>query len=358
MRSPNHADDLFADTRMSFGDHLEDLRRCLWRGLAGFLLIVVLVFVCDLAGCVTGTRFGVGRPVLAMIAAPVEQALQQLYDRRAQRLLDQMGQAETDGSRDVPVVVDLGELADQLAPVLGLRPPAGVPDAERRVVVLHGRLAHRTWAEMWLDAEKRLGRRPAVQTFGVAEALTVYLKVALLCGVVLGSPWLFFQAWAFVAAGLYPAEKRWVRVYLPVSIVLFLAGAAVCQLVVLPKAVAALLWFNEWLGFEPNLRLSEWLGFALLLPVVFGLSFQLPLVMLVTERLGLVSARTYAARWRWALFLVHLFAAAVMPTPDWLSMESLALPLFGLYGLGILLCRLTPHRPVRAGVGRAELVEV
>jgi sec-independent protein translocase protein TatC len=308
-----HPDDLFADTRMSFGDHLEELRRCLWRGLAGFALIVVLVFVCDFIGYLTGTRFGVGRPVLALIAAPVEASLQELYDRRAQRLLEQMRRAEaegpTDRSRDVPVAVDLGELADHLAPILALPRPTAAPAGER-VIVLRGRLSDRTWTEMWLDAEKRLGRRPTVQTFGVAEALTVYLKVALLCGVVLGSPWLFFQAWQFVAAGLYPAERRWVRVYLPLS-----------------------------------------------LPLIFGVSFQLPLAMLVAERVGLVSARTYQARWGWALFLVHLFAAAVMPTPDWLSMEALAVPLLGLYGLGILLCRLTPHAAAGPEVEGGQLVE-
>ena len=77
-----------------------------------------------------------------------------------------------------------------------------------------------------------------------------------------------------------------------------------CQFVVLPGAVKALLAFNEWLGFDPDIRLNEWLGLALILPLVFGISFQTPLVMIFLNRIGMFTAQDYlsevAARRAWS----------------------------------------------------------
>jgi sec-independent protein translocase protein TatC len=118
-------------------------------------------------------------------------------------------------------------------------------------------------------------------------------KVAIVTGFVIGSPWIFWQIWMFIAAGLYPHEKRLVNVYLPVSLGLFFLGVIICQFGVMPEAIKALLWFNEFLDFEPDLRLNEWLGFAIMMPLVFGLSFQTPLVMLFLERVGILSIEQY-----------------------------------------------------------------
>src|SRR5207302_6353208 len=120
-----------------------------------------------------------------------------------------------------------------------------------------------------------VGRAPTLGALKVTEPFAVYCQVSLCCGAVLSSPWVFYQLWLFVAAGLYPHERRCVRVYLPASVGLFLAGVALCELVVLPVGVEYLLGFNEWLEVEPELRLSDWLGFALVMPLAFGISFQL-----------------------------------------------------------------------------------
>ena len=104
----------------------------------------------------------------------------------------------------------------------------------------------------------------------ITEAFFVYFKVSAMTGLVITSPWVFFQIWMFIAAGLYPHEKRLVHVYLPFSLGLFITGALVCQFLVMPKAIEAMLWFNEWLGIDADLRLNEWLGFALMMPI--GLS--------------------------------------------------------------------------------------
>ena len=173
----------------------------------------------------------------------------------------------------------------------------------------------------------------------------VYFKVCMVCGLVIGSPWIFYQIWQFVAAGLYPHEKRYVHLYLPFSLGLFLAGVFLCQFFVIPKALEALLWFNEWIGLEPDLRLNEWLSFAILMPLVFGASFQTPLVMMALNKVGIISIQTYRQKRRFALFFMAIFTALITPTPDALTMLFLWVPLVALYELGIFLCWLSPGPP-------------
>src|SRR5436190_23444194 len=135
-------------------------------------------------------------------------------------------------------------------------------------------------------------------------------------GLVLSSPWVFFHIWAFIAAGLYPQEKRLVNVYLPFSLFLFLTGVIGCQFLVMPKAIEAMLWFNEWLAFSPDLRLNEWLGFAIMMPVIFGISFQTPLVMMFLHKIGIVGVQVYRDKRRISWFVMAVFAAVITPTVD------------------------------------------
>jgi len=166
----------------------------------------------------------------------------------------------------------------------------------------------------------------------------VWIKICAFTGLVLSSPWVFWQVWAFVAAGLYPHEKKYVHRYLPMSLGLFLAGVLFCEFMVIPKAVGALLWFNEWLGLEPDLRLSEWLSFALLLPLIFGLSFQTPMIMLFLGKLGIMDADSFRRKRRLAWFAMAAFSALFAPA-DALSMILMLFPMIGLYELGIVMVR-------------------
>jgi sec-independent protein translocase protein TatC len=334
-------EDYFEPTRMPLGGHLEDLRRHLWRALAGFGLIVALCFALDLVGYLTETPIGVGKPAVDLICLPVEQELQKFHDRRFEQALAKF---ETETSAEpiaVRVEVDVLAAAREMAGLLGLRPPGDGPAVFRPLPVRLGGQAVRPLVGALRPV---LDRRPRLATMSVTEAMTVYFQVTLVCGVVLASPWVFYQIWSFVAAGLYPHEKRYALRYLPFSVALFLGGVLVCQFLVIPKAVEALLGFNEWLGLEPDLRLSEWLGFTLLLPLVFGLSFQTPLVMLLLQRLGVLTVDAYRGKRRIAWFLLAVFAAVITPSVDAYSMLTLW-PILGLlYELGIGLCRLAPAR--------------
>jgi sec-independent protein translocase protein TatC len=325
----DQADDLFADTRMSFGDHLEALRWHLWRAIFGFVIAVCL--------CLSPW---IGRPVLAFIAAPVSAALMKFYDKRVADVKKKLKDDDPATAKmNEPVETKYDIKPRDLARALGL------PNAER---------ASDDWTPLpvryrpveisigMAQAERMVIRPPMLSTLTITEGFVVYLEVAFYCGIVFASPWVFYQIWSFIAAGLYSHEKRLVNVYLPVSLALFLGGVVLCEFLVMPVAVEYLLSFNEWLGLEPDLRLSNWLSFAIMMPVIFGVAFQTPLVMFILCRLGIVEAATFARWRRYAIFGLACLAAILSASPDLISFGSLAIPLCLLYEVGIILCRFVP----------------
>jgi sec-independent protein translocase protein TatC len=365
MSSPrdesNDPDDFFADTRMSFGEHIEDLRTHLWRAIKGFFIALFFSFF-------------IGKQVLAFIAAPVVAQLGEFYDRRVQQVAADLQENREDlveknrlmpkellfpreqlerlgikvPAQAVTVVSDT-ELAKRpdppLLPGVAWYLAKEARGGKSEFVSLTGYYRPLESAIADSAAQKEVGRRPALSTLNVQEAFVVYIKVCLVTGFVLASPWVFYQIWAFIAAGLYPHEKRYINVFLPFSLGLFLLGVLVCEFLVMPKAVEALLWFNEWLGLEPDLRLNEWLGFAIWMPVIFGLSFQTPLVMLFMERIGLFTAESFRGKRRVVWFLMAVFAAVITPSTDAFSMLFLWVPMCLLYELGIGLILLSPRPP-------------
>jgi sec-independent protein translocase protein TatC len=169
--------------------------------------------------------------------------------------------------------------------------------------------------------------------------------------VVVASPGIFFHLWQFIAAGLYPHERRYVYFFLPVSLLLFWAGAALAFFVIFRLVIDFLLEFNSSMGIGASPRLTDYMSFALFLPLGFGISFQLPLVMLVLERLGILSVETYLSQWRVAI-LVIAFISMILTPAEISSMVGMAVPLIALYFLGIAMCRYLPrssmqHSPTR-----------
>jgi len=184
--------------------------------------------------------------------------------------------------------------------------------------------------------------RTRSSAFGVTEAFMIYLKASLVVGAVLASPWIFWQIWAFVGAGLYPHEKRYVHLFGPVSLGLFALGIATAFLFVFEPVLDYLFLFNEWLGIDPDPRISEWLSFVLFLPLGFGIAFQLPLVMLFLERIGIFSVDQFISNWRIAVISIVVLSAVLTPAVPW-SMFFMAVPLVFLYALGLLMCRYLPR---------------
>jgi sec-independent protein translocase protein TatC len=194
------------------------------------------------------------------------------------------------------------------------------------------------WRQM--DEDERL----KLDTLSVQEPFVIYLKASFLAGAVLASPFVFYFLWQFVAAGLYPHEKRYVHMFLPFSVGLFLLGAAMAFFLVFPPVLGFFFGIAKSLGAEMRPRLSEWLSFVLLLPLGFGISFQLPLVMLFLERIHVFSVPVYLSKWRIAVLVIAIVSMVLSPGGDPYSMLMMLVPLVGLYFGGIALCKWLPSR--------------
>lgn len=365
-----YPDDIFADTRMTFGEHIDELRTRMIRAIAWLLLFLFLGVVLDAVGEGIGNRkLGVGRPMLDVITDPIETQVQDFYHRRNEKANNEKLAALTQTTPEEIARIrqklkdnddSVSPLtADERAKLLGTPQPMpiiipvapladamGIPKEQvtKQDVEVQAQVYPAHISYLSTKGETILGTKKYISTLSAQEGFVVYFKVSILCGIVLASPMILYQFWAFIGAGLYPHEKRYVGVYIWPSIALFLGGVLLCQFVVLPGAVKALLKFNEFLGLDPDIRLSEWLGLALILPLVFGVSFQTPLVMVFLNRLGMFSAADYAARWRGACFILAVFAAIITPTPDVITMMYLFVPMFGLYLIGIAVCHYFPGR--------------
>lgn len=180
------------------------------------------------------------------------------------------------------------------------------------------------------------------QSLGVTEPFFVWLKAGLMGGLTISAPFVFYQLWSFVAAGLYPQEKKYIHVFLPVSLLLFAAGVCLAFFFVFSPVLEFLFTFNKTLNIAPEIRIGEWLSFAMFLPLGFGVAFQLPLVMLFVNRIGLISVQVYLDKWRIAIMVIFVLSMFLTPA-DPISMLLLAMPLTGLYFLGIGMCQFMPR---------------
>lgn len=176
---------------------------------------------------------------------------------------------------------------------------------------------------------------------GAGEGFMIYLKASLLTGTIVAGPFIFYFLWTFVAAGLYPQEQRYVYFYLPFSLFLFGAGVMVAFIFAFEPVLQFLFSFNLLLGIDPQPRIGEWLSFVMLVPLGFGVAFQLPLVMLLLFRIGIISVETYVSQWRMAMLLIAVISMLATPA-DPISMFLLGGPLVLLYVFGIALCRWLP----------------
>lgn len=177
---------------------------------------------------------------------------------------------------------------------------------------------------------------PNLVTLTVHEAFMTYFKVALISGLVIAAPWVFYQLWQFVAAGLYKRERRYVKVAVPFSATLFISGAAFFLFVVSKPMLMFFIGFNKWMGVTPMITLKQYISFITMLMVVFGLAFQTPLVVFLLGRMGLVSLATLR-RYRRHVILVFLVLAAVATSPSPVDQILLALPMWLLYELGVFM---------------------
>jgi len=319
--------DLFAEERsmvtMSLGDHIEELRRHLTLALLGLVVAVVVTLIPPL---------NLGREVVRHMQEPAQRSLGAFYAKQA---LKRAAAADVAGTyTPVPARIPAGAFARAVRQVFPDLPAPPADALEGRYVELPQELKD---SSLITAVDANVERSDNLIALGPMEPAVIFLSVSLVTGLVLASPWVFYQVWAFVAAGLYRHERVYVYRFMPYSLGLFLAGVFLCFFVVLPLTLRFLLEFNIWLGVKPMLRLSEWMGFATILPLVFGLCFQTPLVMLFLSMIGIFTASDYRSKRRLAILIIAIVAAVLTPGPDVSSMLLLSVPMILLYELGILL---------------------
>ncbi|MEV8635179.1 twin-arginine translocase subunit TatC [Streptosporangium sp. NPDC051023] len=166
---------------------------------------------------------------------------------------------------------------------------------------------------------------------GVFDSFFVNLKVAALCGLVVSSPLWLYQIWAFVTPGLYRNEKRYSMMFMGLAVPLFLLGAGLAYLVT-DTGLAILLSFAPT-GTLTGLTIDEYLNYILVMIVIFGVSFELPLLMVFLNVIGVLPRATVAKHRRMVIFIMFLFAAVATPSTDPFSMIALAIPMVVLFAL-------------------------
>jgi sec-independent protein translocase protein TatC len=165
-----------------------------------------------------------------------------------------------------------------------------------------------------------------------------YLKVAVLCGLVLAFPFVVWEIWKFVSPALYEKEKKAVKKAFRLSSGLFYLGVAVGYFVVLPVCLMFFVNFSVSDTIVNTISLSSYMSLFTSMVFLIGLLFEFPTVILVLSSLGIVD-RQVLKRWRKYAFIIVLILAAFITPSDPFSMFVLALPLYGLFEFSILLCR-------------------
>ncbi|MDP7035874.1 MAG: twin-arginine translocase subunit TatC [Planctomycetota bacterium] len=211
-----------------------------------------------------------------------------------------------------------------------------------------------------LDVLGGMGLGQFVVQTSVAEKFLVHIKVSLLAGILLASPAILWQTWCFVGVALHPNERRYVLAFLPASALSFLAGILFFYLI-LPWGLQFLLGFGAVPGaadpIRPFLKISELVGFLVSLALLFGVVFQLPLGMLLLNRIGLISAEMLREKRRFAILGAFVVGSILTP-PDIVTQVVLAIPVCLLYEVGIFLIHRRDSGGGPAGGGRLDFVGI
>lgn len=285
--------------RMSFGDHLDELRKRLIRSLLAILVAIVALL--PFKG-----------PVQEIIVEPYRLQWRQGFREWVQTLEDRQaaGTLDKEGMEFLAYCV------------------------EYRDAILAG-----TKEYTYLLKEKTGYPVPySLFATGGIEDMFAFMWASLIFALVIASPVVVWQAWAFLAAGLYARERAAFYRYFPFMVVLLAAGVAFGYFIALPYSLGFLISLMDPSQVNAIFSVGQFLNLLLALTAAMGLVFQLPLVRVALQRVGLVTHRAFVKNWRLTVLIIFV-AAAVFTPPEPVSMLLMSLPMLLLYGLGLLLTR-------------------
>ncbi len=195
-------------------------------------------------------------------------------------------------------------------------------------------------ADPYMHAYRSLGQGEPTLHFGnPADMFVNYMMIALICGGMFGSPWAFYQAWLFIAPGLYRSERRKAIPFVLLSTIFFVGGAFFGYAFVLPPAFDALLSFAGQVGdlrIQPTIMINEYLDFSLRMLLALGVTFEVPIVIGFLAYLELVNWKQLLAFSRWWVVIAAVISAVLTPSGDAGTMMLVLGPLVVLYYVAIL----------------------
>jgi sec-independent protein translocase protein TatC len=196
------------------------------------------------------------------------------------------------------------------------------------------------------DTLQAAGMPPKLAYTNPVDPFNLYIKLSIVCGIFLASPYILLQLWLFVSPGLYRHEKKYVWPFVLLTSGLFICGGFFAYKLAFPKALAFLISFGH--DFQPVVTVHEYWDLATDIMLAVGLAFELPVVILLLSLFGLITPKFLLKHFRYAILITAILAAAIVPTNDLASVFVVWIPLVGLYLLSIGLSWLVTFKKKRA----------
>lgn len=186
-----------------------------------------------------------------------------------------------------------------------------------------------------------------LNAFNVTDPLAVYLQVTFLVSLVITSPIILYQLWAFITPGLLESERKATLKYIPYAFFLFVGGLAFAYFVLFPNVLDFMMNLSNRLEIEQTIGINEYFSFLFKLVVPFGFIFQLPVVTLFLARLGILDPKLMVKFRKYSYFVLFVIAVLLAP-PDIVSYLIISIPLFALYEISIIIARIGYRKFMKA----------